>query len=147
MKLGFDDALADHILDHQDVVVLLLRTEVAGAYREIVAALSSGRGLPPFLLQLPLVGGWLQELNARMVGDPEALRETLQSIFNSSYGRISDVLGDVGRNIAKLFIRSSVCSFSIVTAIGWRSRLGRAEKDSRARMTIWMLPDRPSRRC
>jgi predicted PurR-regulated permease PerM len=85
-------------------VVLLLRSEVAGAYREIVMALSSGRGLPPFLLQLPLVGGWLQELNARMISDPEALRETLQSLFNSSYGRITDVLGDVGRNVAKLFI-------------------------------------------
>jgi len=85
-------------------VVLLLRAEVAGAYREIVAALSNGRGLPPLLLQLPLVGDWLQELNARIISDPAALRDTLQSIFNSSYGRITDVLGDVGRNVVKLLV-------------------------------------------
>jgi predicted PurR-regulated permease PerM len=85
-------------------VVLLLRTEVASAYHDIVAALSDGRGLPPLLLKLPVVGPWLQDLNARMVSDPQALRDTLTTAFNSSYGRITNVLGDVGRNIAKLLI-------------------------------------------
>jgi len=85
-------------------IVVLLRTEVVSAYNDVVASMSRGQGLPEALLRLPLVGGWLRELNDRLLTDPQALRETLQNLFNSSYGRITDILGDIGRNVAKLFI-------------------------------------------
>lgn len=85
-------------------MALLLRSELGDAYRDIVAALSRQQGLPESWLRLPLVGHWLQELNARMLSDPQALRTTLQNLFNSSYGQITDIVGNVGRNLAKLFI-------------------------------------------
>lgn len=86
------------------LVVLLLRTEVADGYRAVVAALSSGHGLPRGLLDLPLVGGWLEQLNQQYFTDPPALRATLQNLFNASYDKIIGVLGDVGRNLLKLAI-------------------------------------------
>jgi predicted PurR-regulated permease PerM len=85
-------------------MAVLLRTELGDAYRDIVAALSRQQGLPEGLLHLPLVGHWLQELNDRMLSDPQALRNTLQTLFNNSYGQITGIVGNVGRNLGKLFI-------------------------------------------
>jgi predicted PurR-regulated permease PerM len=85
-------------------MVFLLRSELSEAYNDIVAALSRQQGLPPQLLKLPLIGSWLQDFNAKLQSDPQALRDTFQSVLNSSYGRISEIVGDVGRNLAKLLI-------------------------------------------
>ncbi len=85
-------------------IVLLMRTELGEAYRDIVAGMSQGRGLPESLFGLPLVGGWLRDLNARLISNPELLRETAQNLLSNSYGRITNLIGDVGRNAAKLLI-------------------------------------------
>lgn len=85
-------------------IVLLMRTELGQAYREIVAGMSQGQGLPEALFRLPVVGGWLRELNARLIADPQLLRETAQNMLSNSYGRITNLIGDVGRNAAKLLI-------------------------------------------
>jgi predicted PurR-regulated permease PerM len=85
-------------------IVWLLSDEVGNAYRETVSALSQQRELPPALLRLPLVGGWLQELNARMQSDPQALRNALQGVLSNSMGEMRDLVGGVGRNLGKMFI-------------------------------------------
>jgi predicted PurR-regulated permease PerM len=85
-------------------MAVLLQSELGDAYRDIVGALSRQQGLPDALLRLPLIGGLLHDLNTRMLADPQALRATLQNLFNSSYGQITAVVGTVGRNLGKLFI-------------------------------------------
>mgnify|MGYP000865334950 FL=1 len=67
-------------------IIWLLGDELGTAYRDILASLSQQHELPPSLLRLPLVGPWLQELNTRMQGDPQALRNALQSLLSSSLG-------------------------------------------------------------
>jgi predicted PurR-regulated permease PerM len=85
-------------------IISLLSTEVGEAYRATVATLSQQRQLPPAILKLPLIGGWLGDLNQRMQNDPQALRETLQGLLGSSLGELRTVVGGVGRNLGKLFI-------------------------------------------
>jgi len=92
-------------------IVWLLSDEVGNAYRETVAALSQQRELPPVLLNLPLVGGWLQELNAHMQSDPLALRNAVQAMLSSSMGQMRDVVGGVGRNLGKMFITAVTLFF------------------------------------
>jgi len=85
-------------------IVLLMRAELGEAYRDIVRGMSQGQGLPESLFSLPLVGDWLRGLNSRLVDDPELLREAAQNLLNNSYGRITNLIGDVGRNAAKVLI-------------------------------------------
>jgi predicted PurR-regulated permease PerM len=85
-------------------IVLLVRTEAVDAYGNIQAAIANGVHMPSFLLRLPVVGSWLQDLNTRLSSDPQALRQSLQALFNNSYKEVANILGDVGRNLAKLFI-------------------------------------------
>jgi predicted PurR-regulated permease PerM len=85
-------------------VVLMLQSEITDASREVVAALSQPHPIPEFLQRLPLVGGWLTDLGQRLQNDPQALRSTLQSLLNNSYGKLTNIAGDVGRNIVKLLI-------------------------------------------
>jgi predicted PurR-regulated permease PerM len=85
-------------------IVLVLQSELASATRDIMGAISTQRTLPEFLLKLPVVGSWMADFSQRMQNDPQALRDTLQSLFNSSFGKVSAVVGDVGRNLAKLLV-------------------------------------------
>jgi predicted PurR-regulated permease PerM len=85
-------------------MALLLRTELTSAYHDIARAISEQRGLPPFLLTLPIIGDWLSEVNQRFQSDPQALRDMVQTLFNNSFGRVTEVVGDVGRNLAKLLV-------------------------------------------
>jgi predicted PurR-regulated permease PerM len=85
-------------------MALLLRSELTDAYRDIAAALSQQRTLPEALLRLPVVGPWLAELNQKMQSDPQALRDAVQTLFNSSFGKVTEVVGDVGRNLGKLLV-------------------------------------------
>jgi predicted PurR-regulated permease PerM len=85
-------------------IVLVLQSELANATRDIMSAISTQRALPQFLLKLPVVGSWMNDFSQRMQSDPQALRDTLQSLFNSSFGKVSAVVGEFGRNLAKLLI-------------------------------------------
>jgi predicted PurR-regulated permease PerM len=85
-------------------LALLLQSEIVLAFTDLQGALARGVRIPDAWLRLPLVGGWLGDLNQRFAADPAALRQTLQQLFNSSYGAMGSVLGKVGNNLAKLFV-------------------------------------------
>jgi len=86
-------------------LVILLRTEAVAAYAAVNESLASGPRLPEFLFRLPLgIGAWLQNYDQQLIANPGALRASLHTLFNNSYGAIGSVVGDVGRNLAKLFI-------------------------------------------
>lgn len=85
-------------------LVILLRTEAVSAYAAVNESLMQGPRLPEFLFRLPLVGSWLQNYDQQLIANPGALRASLQTLFNNSYGAIGNLVGDVGRNLAKLFI-------------------------------------------
>ncbi len=85
-------------------LAVLLQSEIVSAFTELQAALARGVRIPDAWLRLPLVGGWLADVNQRLATDPAALRQSLQQVFNTSYGAIGSVLGKVGGNLAKMFI-------------------------------------------
>jgi predicted PurR-regulated permease PerM len=85
-------------------LAVLLQSEIVSAFTELQAALARGVRIPDAWLRLPLVGGWLADLNQRLGGDPAALRQALQQLFNTSYGAIGPILGKVGGNLAKMFV-------------------------------------------
>lgn len=85
-------------------LAVLLQSEIVAAFTELQAALARGVRIPDPWLRLPLVGGWLADLNQQLATDPGALRQTLQQLFNTSYGALGPVLGKVGGNLAKMFV-------------------------------------------
>jgi predicted PurR-regulated permease PerM len=85
-------------------LALLLQSELVLAFTDLQAALGRGARIPDAWLRLPLIGSWLGDLNQRFATDPAALRQTLQQVFNASYGAVGHVLGKVGGNLAKMFV-------------------------------------------
>ena len=85
-------------------LAVLLQSEIVTAFTELQGALARGVRIPDPWLRLPLVGGWLADLNQRLATDPAALRQALQQLFNTSYGALGPVLGKVGGNLAKMFV-------------------------------------------
>jgi predicted PurR-regulated permease PerM len=85
-------------------LAVLLQSEMLSAFTELQAALVRGMRIPAPWLHLPLVGSWLADLDQRLAGDPASVRQSLQQLFNSSYGALGPVLGKVGGNLAKMFI-------------------------------------------
>jgi predicted PurR-regulated permease PerM len=85
-------------------LVLLLRTEAVTAYAAVNDYLAQGPRLPAYLFKLPFVGSWLQNYDQQLIANPGALRASMRALFNNSYGALGNVVGDVTRNLAKLFI-------------------------------------------
>ena len=85
-------------------LVVLLQTEVVGAYREITVLLSRGLQLPDFVLDLPLVGEWLRDWLARITADPNELLTEIRAFLDRSSGEFGGFIGGVGRNVVKLVI-------------------------------------------
>lgn len=85
-------------------LAVLVQSEIVLAFADLQVALARGVRIPDAWLRLPLVGGWLSDLNQRFATDPAALRQTLQQMFNTSYGALGPVLGKVGGNLAKMFV-------------------------------------------
>jgi predicted PurR-regulated permease PerM len=85
-------------------LAVLLQSEIVLAFTDLQGALARGMRIPDAWLRLPLIGGWLGDINQRFATDPGALRQTLQQLFNASYGAMGQLLGKVGGNLAKLFV-------------------------------------------
>ena len=86
-------------------LISILRVELVKAYQQIAVVLTQGGPrLPEGLLQLPWIGDWLRELSGRMASDPRALGEELRQLVDRSFDEIAIIVGDVGRNIAKILI-------------------------------------------
>jgi len=83
---------------------LLLQSELATAFSDLLTALARGVSIPERWQHLPLIGGWLADLNQHYGSNPAALRQGLQQLFNSSYGEVGAVLGRVGSNLGKMFV-------------------------------------------
>jgi predicted PurR-regulated permease PerM len=85
-------------------LAVLLQSEIVQAFTNLQSALGRGLRIPEAWLQLPVIGSWLGDVDHRLATDPAVLRQTLQQIFNSSYGPAAATLGKVGATLAKLFI-------------------------------------------
>jgi predicted PurR-regulated permease PerM len=85
------------------VVWLVLQVEAVRGYAEVQAFLASKPVLPQALLDLPGVGGWLQDILRQLSADPAAIRQQLVLLMEQSSLEITRVIGGAGRNVAKLF--------------------------------------------
>jgi predicted PurR-regulated permease PerM len=85
--------------------VLMLRTEVVGAYHHLADLIVAGQlKVPQALLDLPVVGESLREANARMPQDTAGLSLGVEHLVDRSSGDIVRAIGGVGRNLGKLTI-------------------------------------------
>lgn len=82
---------------------MLLRTELGVAIAAVTAQIRGGAlELPAFVRSLPWAGDALQELVDTLIGDPEAFRAQLTGWVRQGGDLAVVVIGDVGRNAAKL---------------------------------------------
>lgn len=84
-------------------LVLILQVEAVSAYAEVQAFLASNPALPQALRDIPGVGAWAQEMLQRLAADPTAIRGQFLLLLERSSVELTNVIGGVGRNAAKLF--------------------------------------------
>lgn len=91
-------------------LVLLLEREMVALYQQLVQSLAAGPiTLPESIRTLPILGREMQQLADRISETPDALREHLSHLLSLWRGEITDLLGGVGKNLAKL-------GFALLTA-------------------------------
>ena len=84
-------------------LVLLLQHEVGAFLAVIAARMAQGPpALPEFLLSIPWIGNWLKELLELTFGDPAMFRTQLAEWSRQGAAYLPALLGNVGRNAAKL---------------------------------------------
>lgn len=84
-------------------LAVVVRFELVHAYHETQSLLAGGT-LPPAILKLPWIGDQLRDLAARAAQDPHALGAELRNITDHSLEQIGHVVGNIGRNVAKLLL-------------------------------------------
>lgn len=85
-------------------LVMLVQTELVGAFREVRALLAGGLQLPDVVFDLPLIGDWLREWLARISANPDELLSEIRVFLDRSSGEFGGFIGGVGRNAIKLVI-------------------------------------------
>ena len=99
-------------------LLVLVQHELVDAYRTFTAYLSQGpHSLPAVIRDLPWVGARLQESLDRYSADPAALERAVPGWFQRWGGQLAALLGDVGRNLAKIFVSVLTLSSSIATGM------------------------------
>jgi predicted PurR-regulated permease PerM len=93
-------------------LAVVLRIELVRAYHETQAVLAGGVQLPPAVLKLPWIGDQLRDLSARIAQDPQLPGFELRKIADRSFDHIAHVVGDIGRNVAKMLL-AVVCLFFV----------------------------------
>ncbi len=84
-------------------LAVVVRFELVHAYHATQSLLADGT-LPPAILKLPWIGDQLRDLAARAAQDPHALGAELRNITDHSLEQIGHVVGNIGRNVAKLLL-------------------------------------------
>lgn len=91
-------------------LVVLLEGELVSLYQHLSGLLTSGPvTLPENIRELPIVGPEAQRIADRLSASPDALRQQLSHLVSVWRGEITDIVGGVGRNLAKL-------GFALLTA-------------------------------
>jgi len=83
-------------------LINLLQHEFVLAYRTVSAFLSEGPLLPESVRRLPWIGELLQEWMDRFAFEPAVVRREALEWAERSLGQVTELLGGVGRNAAKL---------------------------------------------
>ena len=84
-------------------VALLLQDQVADVYQAMLSfGTASGGALPAFLGKIPWLGEALQRAFDRYAADPLLIRQLLIDWAQQSRAELLGVIGDVGRNLAKV---------------------------------------------
>lgn len=84
-------------------VLLLMRSEAADVYQKLMAQVNQGHvALPPEVRRLPWVGERIGAFFDRINADPAALQAEIRNGSNWLMAHAADLLGGVGRNLAKL---------------------------------------------
>ena len=93
-------------------LLMLMQREVLDAYRSFTAYLSEGsHPLPAVIRNMPSVGSWLQDELNRFAADREALGREISAALQRWSHELAALLGDVGRNVGKVFIAALTLFF------------------------------------
>lgn len=91
-------------------VLLLMRSEATDVYQKLMAQVNQGHvDLPPEVRRLPWVGERIGAFFDRINADPAALKAEIRNGSNWLMDHAADLLGGVGRNLAKM-------GFALLTA-------------------------------
>lgn len=92
-------------------LISLMQTEFISAAQGISNYLNQGpRRLPEAVLEIPWLGERLQQIFNRIAGDPYALRTEALDLAQRWFGELTELIGGVGRNAAKL-------AFALLTVV------------------------------
>lgn len=93
-------------------LLILVRSELADAYRQLAGFLSQGPyALPPMVRDIPWLGARLQEGMDHYTTDPAALARDVTGWLRNSAAVLAAMLGDVGRNVGKLLLTLATLFF------------------------------------
>lgn len=86
-------------------LIVLLRNELMGSFKPIAASLSQGAHLvTEAARRIPWLGPLLQDQFNRYLADPSVLVRESLSVLQTWLGALAGVLGELGRNIAKVLL-------------------------------------------
>lgn len=81
----------------------LLKNEVSLVFAELSARLTQAPPeLPKYIRTLPWLGNWLNDLFIQMTANPAAFQAKISTWISEGSNQLVTVLGDVGRNAAKM---------------------------------------------
>lgn len=81
---------------------VLLRSELPLLYKTLTERLAQGQvPIPGFVRDLPYVGAALDEYLRRMAHNPQEVRAQFEQLLRNSTDEVGQVIGGVGRNLAK----------------------------------------------
>ncbi len=81
----------------------LLKNEVSLVFVELSARVTQAPPeLPKYIRTLPWLGNWLNDLFTQMTANPAAFQAKISTWISESSNQLVTVLGDVGRNAAKM---------------------------------------------
>jgi predicted PurR-regulated permease PerM len=78
--------------------------EVGGVVRALLAFVAAPPEVPEFLLSLPWLGDWLAQQRALLLADPQGVVAALKVWFAAHVGDAAQLVGGIGRNLAKLML-------------------------------------------
>ena len=85
-------------------LAVVLRVELAHAWRDTQTLLAGGVQLPPAVQKLPWIGEQLHDLTTRAAQDPQVLGQALRKVTDRSFNQIAHLIGGVGREVVKLLL-------------------------------------------
>lgn len=97
-----------------------LKSDLGLAFNVVNTKLAQGNvALPPIVTNLPMIGADIAAWFAHLLSNPAVLKTTIQSVLSNADKAALDVLGGIGKNIAKMGLALLTLFFTYRDGLGF----------------------------